>query len=310
MANTATVLVVDDNEIVLEMTRAALENAGYRVVTRSKGSGTVAAVLHERPDVVLLDVKMPQFGGDTIASILTRATPDNRCIVLLYSSCSDDVLTQKVWATGADGFIQKTSNAAELVHKIDEWLAKMGRVSAPSRSTRAQGLVQGSPRFASSPAPLQSGSFARPARVLFVDSDPHSIPLYEAVIREGNVSGECLLSESEARAVLMGPHLPDVVVYDPAMKESGGQDLFEHALRMDPAWKRRFVLVTSRSTVAHGARSRVASVDQVLYKPVDMQDLRHAIRFASIAARVFSSHPAPAPGRESTPIAPVKIRKS
>src|SRR5690242_20012919 len=59
-----TILVVDDSPVVLELTGSALEGAGYKVVLRSRGEGTVAAVLQERPDLVLLDVNMPRLSGD------------------------------------------------------------------------------------------------------------------------------------------------------------------------------------------------------------------------------------------------------
>src|SRR5690349_23504351 len=99
-----TILVVDDSPVVLELTGAALEGAGYKVVLRSRGEGTVAAVLQERPDLVLLDVNMPRLSGDTIAVILAKTDPDKKTIVLLHSSLSPELLKLKVLQTGAQGF--------------------------------------------------------------------------------------------------------------------------------------------------------------------------------------------------------------
>ena len=76
--NARTILVIDDNAVVLEVTRSTLEHAGFRVVTRDRASGAIAAVLQERPDLVLLDVNMPNMTGDSLADVLsrTRAAPE------------------------------------------------------------------------------------------------------------------------------------------------------------------------------------------------------------------------------------------
>src|SRR5262249_18779658 len=103
-----TVLVIDDSEIVLELTKAALEKAGYHVVTRDRPSGSVAAILRDKPDIVLLDVNMPSLQGDVIAKILVRAMKNPDTLILLHSSMSIDTLRLKAVATGAHGYIQKT----------------------------------------------------------------------------------------------------------------------------------------------------------------------------------------------------------
>src|SRR5262245_65488160 len=83
-----TVMVIDDSEIVLSVTRNVLETAGFRVLTHSRPSGCVALILQEKPQLVLIDVNMPLIGGDTIAKLFGKARPNNDTIVLLYSSLS------------------------------------------------------------------------------------------------------------------------------------------------------------------------------------------------------------------------------
>ena len=59
MSQPATILVVDDSEVVLNVTRTLLEAVGYRVLTHSGPAGCVAVILQEKPDLVLIDVNMP-----------------------------------------------------------------------------------------------------------------------------------------------------------------------------------------------------------------------------------------------------------
>src|SRR5580692_4157739 len=100
-----TILVFDDSEVVLEMTRFTLETAGFRVLTRDRAQGSIVAILHEQPDLVLLDVNMPNMSGDSIAEILSRAGPTRSTVIVLYSSLPANALRMKALATGAHGFI-------------------------------------------------------------------------------------------------------------------------------------------------------------------------------------------------------------
>jgi DNA-binding NarL/FixJ family response regulator len=117
-----TILVIDDNAVVLEATRATLEQAGFRVVTLDRASGAVVAVLQERPDLVLLDVNMPNMTGDSLADVLGRTRATRGTLVVLYSSLPANALRMKAMAAGAHGFIQKTGLQTELVRQVRAFL--------------------------------------------------------------------------------------------------------------------------------------------------------------------------------------------
>lgn len=126
-----TILIVDDSEISLEIARVALESAGFSVTARSRGEGAVAVILQQKPDLVLLDVSMPDTRGDTIARIVASAAPNQKTILLLYSGLPSEVLKLKVTQTGAHGYIHKT-NVADLVDQVCHWL----KVSRPQLRLR------------------------------------------------------------------------------------------------------------------------------------------------------------------------------
>jgi CheY-like chemotaxis protein len=152
-----TVLVVDDSDVVLELAKKTLENAGYRVITRNKPSGSVAAILRDKPDIVLLDVNMPTLSGDTIAKILGRVSQNPETLVLLHSSLSIDNLRLKAIATGAHGYIQKTDSPTELVRRIEYWVTRTRSASssrlepAPAVTAAPTHASSGSGRFAAAP---------------------------------------------------------------------------------------------------------------------------------------------------------------
>ena len=78
----------------------------------------MALILHEKPELVLMDVNMPGLGGDTIVSVLAKAQPTGDTVVLLHSSLSADVLRTKAAAAGAHGFIQKSGDLFGLVREV------------------------------------------------------------------------------------------------------------------------------------------------------------------------------------------------
>src|SRR5687767_8406392 len=114
----ATILVVDDSEVVLTVTKTLLVAAGYRVLTHPGAAGCVAVILQEKPDLVLIDVNMPKLGGETIVKLFGKAQPNSETIILLFSSLSAAQLEQRAQTSGAHGFIRKTDDTFELVRNV------------------------------------------------------------------------------------------------------------------------------------------------------------------------------------------------
>jgi two-component system response regulator EvgA len=120
------ILNVDDDDLILDIARAAFESAGFDVIVRSRGEGTVAEIIQDKPDIVLLDVSMPRTRGDTIASVLSTALPPGQTIVLLYSGMAPELLEAKVLQSGADGFVQKSGDIGDVVSQVEDWLKMRG----------------------------------------------------------------------------------------------------------------------------------------------------------------------------------------
>ena len=81
----ATILVVEDEEPIAELLRAALEDEGHRVVTAADGREALARLAEVRPALVLSDVMMPHLDGRELARALA-ADPDLRTIPLVLLS--------------------------------------------------------------------------------------------------------------------------------------------------------------------------------------------------------------------------------
>jgi CheY-like chemotaxis protein len=104
------VLIVDDDPIVLEVTKERLEGAGYEVHTREEALGTSQWTAEFQPDIVLLDVNMPALAGPELAQLLKKRRATKDIAIILYSSLESEELKGKLRATGAVGAIQKTGD--------------------------------------------------------------------------------------------------------------------------------------------------------------------------------------------------------
>lgn len=111
------VMIIDDNEEVLQVTRELLENEGYDVVVHQTGFGATSAIRANRPDLVLLDINMPALSGEALAPILGANEHTRRTPVLFYSSNDEDTLVESVSRFGVAGYICK-GNIGDLRSKV------------------------------------------------------------------------------------------------------------------------------------------------------------------------------------------------
>jgi DNA-binding NtrC family response regulator len=124
------ILVVDDDIVVLEVTRERLERAGFSVVTRTNALGTSAYIRKEKPPYVLLDVNMPGLSGDALAKLI--ADGDFRPRIILHSSQGREALAALALQCGAIGVIEKTDDDDYFRTQLEGCIR--ARVGGPSRA--------------------------------------------------------------------------------------------------------------------------------------------------------------------------------
>jgi len=119
-----TVLLVDDEEIVLEVEKELLKVLGHEVLTARGGKEAVEVYKKkvDKIDLVLLDMVMPNMGGGEAYDRIKEINP--RARALLSSGYSLDGEAREILARGCDGFIQKPYTIKDLSKKIGEILDK------------------------------------------------------------------------------------------------------------------------------------------------------------------------------------------
>jgi two-component system, cell cycle sensor histidine kinase and response regulator CckA len=115
---TETILIVDDESMILEVGRHMLEKLGYQVVSADNGEKAVAAIREntDKISMVLLDMIMPGMDGGKTFDLIREIKPEMP--VLLSSGYALDGQAEKIMERGCDGFIQKPFQITELSQKV------------------------------------------------------------------------------------------------------------------------------------------------------------------------------------------------
>jgi len=120
---TGTILLIEDKEMVMEVSRALLERIGYRVLEAKTGQEAIdiAKTFDGDIDLAILDIVLPDMGGKEIYPLIMAARPTLKVIVC--SGYSIDGPAQEILDAGAQEFLQKPFNLAKLSEKLKEVLA-------------------------------------------------------------------------------------------------------------------------------------------------------------------------------------------
>jgi len=121
---TATLLLVDDEDIIIEVGEQMLKTLGYEVLLARGGKKAIEIYTNnqDRIDMVILDMIMPDMGGGETYDRLKGINPDVK--VLLSSGYSINEKANEILERGCNGFIQKPFDLRGLSGKIGEILCK------------------------------------------------------------------------------------------------------------------------------------------------------------------------------------------
>ncbi len=113
-----TILIVDDDYMSRELLQAHMENAGYQVLLANGGNKALAIAASEHPDVILMDVRMPDLTGYEVCAIL-KGKDNTRTIPVLLMTALDTPQTIAAGTeAGADGFVSKPFDVSNLFSQI------------------------------------------------------------------------------------------------------------------------------------------------------------------------------------------------
>jgi two-component system cell cycle sensor histidine kinase/response regulator CckA len=132
LRGTETVLLVDDEAMIMQVGKGILEALGYKVLTAASGKEALDVYQANRDAIaiIILDMVMPELGGGETYDALKSINPDVK--VLLSSGYSSAGQATEILKRGCNGFLQKPFNIGALSEKIREILDNTGCLDAVS----------------------------------------------------------------------------------------------------------------------------------------------------------------------------------
>ena len=124
------ILLVDDEPSIIQLSRMYLEREGFRIESVKDGEAALAAVTHEAPALVVLDVMLPKLDGFEVCRRL-RAM-NNSTAVLMLTARDEDIDKILGLELGADDYLTKPFNPRELVARVKAILRRAERTTDDS----------------------------------------------------------------------------------------------------------------------------------------------------------------------------------
>jgi len=122
MKKSPLILVVDDEEPLLKLLRVNLTADGYRVITASNGISALALLEEHKPDLILMDIIMPNMDGYQACSMIKRDKSTRSIPVVMLTSLDYELNKKLAEEVGADGYITKPFTQKELLDTIGKFL--------------------------------------------------------------------------------------------------------------------------------------------------------------------------------------------
>jgi len=116
------VLLLDDDTEALETATRLLDAAGFEVVLSGRRNGRVDFIVHTRPDLVVLGVRLPYLAGDEVLTALAWHPMLKRIPVVILSASDPAYLEDLVRESGARSFVRKSELRRELLARVEAGL--------------------------------------------------------------------------------------------------------------------------------------------------------------------------------------------
>jgi two-component system OmpR family response regulator len=130
-----TILVVDDDPHIREVIRVALKKAGMAVTEAQDGKEALARFASDRPDLIVLDVGMPEFDGLDVCRQVRKSSE----VPILFLSARDEEIDRVLGLEmGGDDYVTKPFSPRELVARVNVILRRSGARGAETRPSPAE----------------------------------------------------------------------------------------------------------------------------------------------------------------------------
>jgi DNA-binding response OmpR family regulator len=137
------VLVVDDEPVLVETIAYNLEQAGYEVTTAADGASALEVARRERPDLVILDIMLPEMDGLEVCRLLRRENSTATTPIMMLTAKGEEIDKVVGLEVGADDYVTKPFGRRELLARVKA-LLRRAEYAPHSEERPAQVTTEGS----------------------------------------------------------------------------------------------------------------------------------------------------------------------
>ena len=291
-----TILVIEDSTTSRKVISLVLKRQGYTIIEAHTGSEGLARLIDLVPDLVLLDVMLPDMEGYQILSEIRSNTRLKEVPVVMLTGKNSSVDRMKGFASGANEYLTKPFDPAKLLKVLERFTASGGKksVSTPVKNapvgkrshtvkkTRKADIVLPSvggapPKPAVTPGPSIRVTPPKPAvpsgpSILIVEDSPTTRKVISIVLtrkgypfREATTGKEALLAIEAA--------VPDLILLDAMLPDMTGYDILVDLQKSKERKKIPVVMLTAKAGAADRQKGMQAGAVAYLTKPFDPDKL-------------------------------------
>ncbi|MBI4573653.1 MAG: response regulator [candidate division NC10 bacterium] len=111
-----TILIIDDQPFFVNMQQNVLQKQGYRVLSATNGPDGLAQARQHKPDLILLDIAMPEMDGFAVCEKLKQDRELRRIPVVILTATQDAKLNEKAFRAGAEIIVLKSMAGERLLN--------------------------------------------------------------------------------------------------------------------------------------------------------------------------------------------------
>jgi DNA-binding response OmpR family regulator len=126
------ILIIEDDPATSRLVDYTLRHEGYLVITAANGLTGIRKVREEKPDLIILDVMLPGMDGFEICHRLRSEPATAQLPILMFSAKAQDIDKSTGIKVGADDYLAKPADPAEIISRVGKLLAKKG-LGAPAK---------------------------------------------------------------------------------------------------------------------------------------------------------------------------------